>query len=75
VFKAIGKDDPAFRAADLDGDGRLESGDYDRHLKGRVADVDRPAAPAGAAGLYGPAGPARRRPGPVWKFDRNNGGA
>lgn len=31
-FKATGKDDLSFRAADIDGDGRVDSGEFDKYV-------------------------------------------
>ena len=37
-FKAKGKDDLAFRAADIDGDARVDPVEYDKYLKAKAAD-------------------------------------
>jgi len=37
-FKAKGKDDLAFRAADIDGDARVDPAEYEKYLKAKAAD-------------------------------------
>ena len=47
-FKAKGKDDLAFRAADLDGDARLDRSEFDAYLARKANDRPKPdRAPPG----------------------------
>lgn len=39
-FKAAGKDDLAFKAADADGDGRIDMDEYASHIEAKAADKD-----------------------------------
>jgi hypothetical protein len=44
-FKAKGKDDLAFKAADVDGDERLDRSEFDRYLVRKANDQSKPARP------------------------------
>jgi Ca2+-binding EF-hand superfamily protein len=41
-FKAKGKDDLAFRAADVDGDERVDPGEFDKYLAKKARDQPKP---------------------------------
>ena len=63
-FKAKGKDDLAFKAADINGDGRIDPGEYDQYMK---AKTNEPAGPdsgmgGGMSGQPMPAEPATSKP-------------
>lgn len=47
-FKARDKDDLAFKAADLDGDGQVDPEEFDKYLARKAA--DQPASGGGASG-------------------------
>jgi hypothetical protein len=59
-FLAKGKDDLAFRAADIDGDGRVDPGEYAKYLEAQATDQPR----SGAAGQPEPAVPSAPRADP-----------
>ncbi|MBW8372311.1 MAG: EF-hand domain-containing protein [Thiobacillus sp.] len=42
-FKAKGKDDLAFKAADIDGDERLDRSEFDKYLTRKASDQAKPA--------------------------------
>jgi len=44
-FKAKGKDDLAFKAADIDGDERLDRSEFDKYLIRKANDQSKPARP------------------------------
>ena len=52
-FKARDKDDLAFKAADLDGDGQVDPEEFDKYLARKAA--DQPASGGGASGQPQPA--------------------
>lgn len=54
-FEAKGKDDLAFKAADLDGDGRLDAEEFDKYLARKASDPAR--SDAGASGQPKPPQP------------------
>jgi len=43
-FKAKGKDDLAFKAADINGDERLDPDEYDKYLARKASDQPKPEA-------------------------------
>ena len=44
-FKAKGKDDLAFKAADIDGDERLDRSEFDKYRARKATDQSKPAPP------------------------------
>lgn len=44
-FKAKGKDDLAFKAADIDGDERLDRSEFDKYLIRKANDQSKPSQP------------------------------
>ncbi|MDA8257108.1 MAG: hypothetical protein M0Z99_16020 [Betaproteobacteria bacterium] len=44
-FKAKGKDDLAFKAADIDGDERLDRSEFDKYRARKATDQSKPAQP------------------------------
>lgn len=54
-FKAKGKDDLAFKAADINGDARLDPDEFDKYLARKASD---PKSGPGASGQPKPASPA-----------------
>jgi hypothetical protein len=57
-FKAKGKDDLAFKAADINGDERLDPEEFDKHLTRKAA--DQPKSESGTSGQPKPAQPPLR---------------
>jgi hypothetical protein len=55
-FKDKGMDDLAFRAADIDGDGQVDPGEYDRYLARKAG--EQPSPGSGPGGQAKPAQPA-----------------
>ncbi|HEX7970981.1 MAG TPA: EF-hand domain-containing protein [Thiobacillus sp.] len=47
-FKAKGQDDLAFKAADINGDGRIDPGEYDQYTKSKKS-----TEPSGESGMGG----------------------
>lgn len=43
-FKAKGKDDLAFKAADIDGDARIDPSEYDKYLAKKASDQPKPGS-------------------------------
>jgi len=54
-FKAKGKDDLAFKAADIDGDERLDRSEFDKYLAKKANDQSKPGS--GSTGQPKPAQP------------------
>ena len=63
-FRAKGKDDLAFKAADINGDGRIDPGEYDQYMKSKKS-TEPGAGSAMDGGMSGqpmPAEPATSKP-------------
>jgi hypothetical protein len=53
-FKAKGKDDLAFKAADIDGDGRLDPGEFIKYVTAKKADHAMPDVTVPSSSMPGP---------------------
>lgn len=61
-FKAKGKDDLAFKAADLDGDGRVDPGEFDKYKAKKAADKKPTEQPMSEPGAMQPMQPKPAQP-------------